>query len=140
MTSNLGSEFLLQVEDPADASVQIDTLMKSTFKPEFLNRIDEIIYFKRLEREQIVKIAEIQLKIMKKRLEAKKINLEFEPAAEQWLAEMGYDPAFGARPLKRTVQNLVQNPMAKLMLSGEIKEGDTVLVRKTEDGIGFKIN
>ena len=139
MTSNLGSEFLLQVDDPTEASGQIDALMKSTFKPEFLNRIDEIIYFKRLEREQIVKIADIQLMIMKKRLEAKKITLEFESEAEKWLADMGYDPAFGARPLKRTIQNLVQNPMAKLMLSGEIKEGDTVVVEKTEEGIGFKV-
>ncbi|MDC7228185.1 MAG: ATP-dependent chaperone ClpB [Spirochaetales bacterium] len=137
MTSNLGSEFLLQADDPADADEQISALMKSTFKPEFLNRIDEIISFKRLGREQIVKIADIQLQILKKRLESKKITLEFEPEAESWVAEMGYDPVFGARPLKRTVQNLIQNPMAKLMLAGKIKEGDTVRVIKGSEGLEF---
>ncbi|HAK45525.1 MAG TPA: ATP-dependent chaperone ClpB [Spirochaeta sp.] len=138
MTSNLGSEFLLQADDPAEVSGQIDALMKATFKPEFLNRIDEIISFQRLGREQIMKIADIQLQLLKKRLESRKIMIEFEPEAEEWIAGMGYDPAFGARPLKRTVQNLIQNPMAKLMLAGKIKEGDRVIVKKGAEGLEFK--
>ena len=138
MTSNIGSEMLLQVEDPAEVRDQIDAMMKSTFKPEFLNRIDEIISFKRLGEEQISKIADIQLKILKKRLEAKKITVEFDPEAESFLADAGFDPAFGARPLKRTIQNLVQNPMAKLMLAGKIKEGDTVTVSAGDAGLEFR--
>ncbi len=138
MTSNLGSELLLQSDDPESVREQIDALMKSTFKPEFLNRIDGIISFKRLGKEQISKIADIQLNILKKRLEAKKIKLDFTKEAEEFLAASGFDPAFGARPLKRTVQNLIQNPMAKLMLAGKIVEGDTVRISKGSGGLEFK--
>ena len=137
MTSNLGSEFLLQADDPADVQDQVKALLHSTFKPEFLNRIDEIISFKRLGTEQISRIADIQLRILKERLEKKKIELEFTAAAEEFLAQSGYDPAFGARPLKRTVQNLVQNPMAKMMLAGEIKEGDRITVDRGPEGLVF---
>ena len=137
MTSNLGAEFLLNADNPEDVRGQIDALMKSTFKPEFLNRIDEIILFNRLGRKQITKIADIQLKIMKKRLEAKNIKIEIDSSAEEYLAGEGFDPAFGARPLKRTIQNLIQNPMAKLMLSGKIREGDTVTVSMGADGLTF---
>ena len=138
MTSNLGSEFLLQADDPDEAKEQITALLHSTFKPEFLNRIDEIISFKRLGREQITKIVDIQLDILKKRLENKKIGVNFSPEAEQYLAEAGYDPAFGARPLKRTIQNLVQNPLAKKMLAGELKEGDELTITAGPDGLEFK--
>ena len=140
MTSNLGSEFLLQADDPAAVQEKIDALMKSTFKPEFLNRIDEIISFKRLGTDQITRIADIQLRLLRKRLEAKKIKLEFEKDAEVYIAEQGFDPAFGARPLKRTIQNLVQNPMAKLMLEGKIKDGDAVRVVRGADGLEFKVD
>ena len=137
MTSNLGSEFLLQVDDPAEAAEQVDALMKSTFKPEFLNRIDEIISFKRLGREQIGRITDIQLQVLKKRLEAKKISIGFDAAAEEFIAAAGYDPAFGARPLKRAVQTLIQNPLAKLMLAGDVREGDSVRVSCGADGLEF---
>ncbi|MBI9108568.1 MAG: ATP-dependent chaperone ClpB [Spirochaetales bacterium] len=138
MTSNLGSEFLLHCDDPADVKVEITSLLHSTFKPEFLNRIDEIISFKRLGREQITHIADIQLKILKTRLDKKKIKINFTSGAEEYLAENGFDPAFGARPLKRAIQNLVQNPMAKMMLAGEIKEGDEVQVERGAEGLVFK--
>ncbi len=137
MTSNIGSDLLLQSDDPSVIRPQIDALMKSTFKPEFLNRIDEIISFKRLGKEQIVKITDIQINILKKRLENRKITLQFTEDAEEFLAEQGFDPAFGARPLKRTIQNLIQNPMAKMMLSGRIKDGDTVKVSRGETGLEF---
>ena len=139
MTSNIGSELLLQADDPLEIRPQIDALMKSTFKPEFLNRIDEIISFKRLGKEQIVKIADIQIDILKKRLENRKITLQFTENAEEFLAEQGFDPAFGARPLKRTIQNLIQNPMAKMMLSGRIKDGDTVNVDRGDSGLEFTV-
>ncbi|MDC7127108.1 MAG: ATP-dependent chaperone ClpB [Spirochaetales bacterium] len=137
MTSNLGSELLLNCDDPDEVHDDVMTLLRSTFKPEFLNRIDEIISFKRLGQEQITKIASIQLELLKKRLGSKKIKLHFEDDAEKFIAKAGYDPVYGARPLKRTVQNLVQNPMAKLMLAGKIKEGDSVIVKKTEEGLEF---
>jgi len=139
MTSNLGSEFLLRADDPFDVQDEITGLLHSTFKPEFLNRIDEIVSFKRLGREQITRIADIQLNILKSRLEKKKITIEFAPEAEAYLAENGFDPAFGARPLKRAVQNLIQNPMAKMMLAGEIKEGDGVRIELGADGLCFKV-
>lgn len=138
MTSNLGSEFLLRSDDPAEVRGEVDALLHSTFKPEFLNRIDEIISFKRLGQEQITRIADIQLEILKTRLEKKKIKVSFSPEAEKFVAERGYDPAFGARPLKRAVQNLVQNPLAKMMLAGNIKEGDEILIDKGADALEFK--
>jgi ATP-dependent Clp protease ATP-binding subunit ClpB len=138
MTSNLGSEFLLRADDPSEVQDEITTLLHSTFKPEFLNRIDEIVSFKRLGQGQIARIADIQLQILKSRLEKKKIKISFTPDAERFVAESGYDPAFGARPLKRAVQNLIQNPLAKMMLSGGVKEGDEVLVEKGTDGLQFE--
>ena len=138
MTSNLGSDIILQAEDLDAVKPQIDALFKQTFKPEFLNRIDEIITFRRLGREQIEGIVEIQLKWLVKRLEAKKIDLRITEDAKKYLAEVGFDPQFGARPLKRTIQNLIQNPLAKLMLKGDVKEGDTVEVVKGKDGLSFK--
>jgi ATP-dependent Clp protease ATP-binding subunit ClpB len=138
LTSNIGSDLLLQCDDPDEVKDEIRALLRSTFKPEFLNRIDEIISFKRLTPEHITKIADIQLNILRKRLEAKKISLEFQPEAEEYLAGVGFDPAFGARPLKRTIQNLIQNPLAKMMLSGAVKEGDRVVVSKGAEGLEFK--
>ncbi len=137
MTSNLGSELLLQADNPDDVRGDIDRLLKSTFKPEFLNRIDEIISFKRLGQDQIHKIVSIQLKILIKRLEDKKISLQISDEAVDLLSKEGFDPAFGARPLKRTIQNLLQNPMAKKMLAGEIKEGDTVNVSVIDGVLSF---
>ena len=139
MTSNIGSEFILQSANPEDVREQINGLLHATFKPEFLNRIDEIIFFKRLDREQIGRIVDIQLRILEKRLGARKINVEFSPEAEDYLAAQGYDPSFGARPLKRTIQNLVQNPLAKKMLAGEIKDGDSILIGAGENGLEFSI-
>lgn len=126
MTSNLGSDIILQTEKLDEATAAVETLLKSTFKPEFLNRIDEIITFNRLGKEQIVGIVEIQLAELTARLKNQKITLSVDEKAKAMLADRGFDPAFGARPLKRTIQNLIQNPLAKLILKGDIGEGDTV--------------
>jgi ATP-dependent Clp protease ATP-binding subunit ClpB len=121
-----------------DVAAAIDTLLKATFKPEFLNRIDEIITFNRLSQEDIGKIVHIQLGDLSKRLTEKKYTIKFSKAALEHLATVGYDPLYGARPLKRTIQNLVQNPIAKMILNGEFNEGDSILVDKGKDGLVFK--
>ncbi len=138
MTSNLGSDLILQAEDPSAVNEKIDALLKATFKPEFLNRVDEIITFNRLSKEHILRIVDIQVAFLMQRLQAKKIELKIDDSARKFLGEAGFDPAFGARPLKRTIQNLIQNPIAKKILSGEITEGDVILVVKGKDGLVFQ--
>jgi ATP-dependent Clp protease ATP-binding subunit ClpB len=128
MTSNIGSDLILQTEDLDAIKPEIDAIMKGTFKPEFLNRIDEIITFQRLGQDEILKIVDIQLDKLKKRLEDRKITLEVTGKARTFLGKEGYDPAFGARPLKRTLQNLLQNPLARKILHGDIREGQKVTV------------
>ncbi|MFW6361543.1 MAG: AAA family ATPase, partial [Spirochaetota bacterium] len=128
MTSNIGSELILQAKELEDVKEQVEAMLKQTFKPEFLNRVDEIITFRRLGTEQIHDIVLLELERLKKRMISRKIELEIGEDAVQHIAKVGFDPAFGARPIRRTVQNLVQNRLAKLMLEGSIKEGDTVKV------------
>jgi ATP-dependent Clp protease ATP-binding subunit ClpB len=138
MTSNLGSDLIQSAKKVEDVKGAIDTLLKATFKPEFLNRIDEVITFNRLMPEDIAKIVHIQLGDLAKRLAEKKFTIKFTKAALDLLAEVGYDPLYGARPLKRTIQNLVQNPIARMILGGEYQEGDIILVDKGKDGLAFK--
>jgi len=121
-----------------DVKEAIGALLKATFKPEFLNRIDETIFFNRLGKPEILRIVDIQMEQLKARLREKKITLEATPKAKAHLAEVGFDPLYGARPLKRTIQNLVQNPLAKLMLAGTVNDGDSIIVDKGTDGITFK--
>lgn len=138
LTSNVGSDLLLETENVDEISGQIMERMKKLFKPEFLNRVDEIIFFKRLEKDQILRIVDIQLDRLKKRMEKKKITIEVDDKAKEYLAKTGFDPMFGARPVKRAIQNLVQNPLAKLMLGGEVKEGDTAVI--SSDGKAMKFS
>ena len=128
MTSNLGSEFILQMDDLKEAEAAVGELLKTKFKPEFLNRIDEVIMFNRLGKEQISKIVDIEIEKLVKRLNKRKFDIEVSERAKKVLADVGYDPAFGARPLKRTVQNLIQNPLAREILKGSFAEGDTIKV------------
>jgi len=128
MTSNIGSDYILNAKKIEYAKEQIDKLLKVSFKPEFLNRIDEIIMFNRLGKEQIGKIIDIELKKLEKRIKSRKFTITFTKKVEEFLAETGYDPLFGARPLKRTIQNYIENPLAKLILSGSFSEGDTINV------------
>jgi ATP-dependent Clp protease ATP-binding subunit ClpB len=140
MTSNLGAEYLVAQADGEDSDKVRDLVMaevRAHFRPEFLNRIDEIILFHRLKREQMGRIVEIQLTSLQKLLEDRKITLTLDAKARDWLAEKGYDPAYGARPLKRVIQKSVQDPLAELILSGKIKDGEKVAVSAGKDGLVF---
>jgi ATP-dependent Clp protease ATP-binding subunit ClpB len=137
MTSNLGSDLILETDDLSSLHKEIDGLLKLQFKPEFLNRIDEIVLFERLSEDMISKIAELRLAELEKRLEGRAVAIEFDASAKKFIAEQGYDRRFGARPLKRAIQSLVENPLAMRLLTGEIKEGDTVHVTKSEAGLAF---
>jgi ATP-dependent Clp protease ATP-binding subunit ClpB len=135
MTSNLGGDIIQLAAKVEDVKDEVTSLLRATFKPEFLNRIDETIFFNRLDRDDILLIVDIQLGLLAKRLEERKIGLQVTPKAKGLLAETGFDPQFGARPLKRTIQNLVQNPLARQVLSGEVGDGTTVVVDAGKDGI-----
>ncbi len=131
MTSNLGAEFLVLQKEGEDTDAVRDEVMavvRSHFRPEFLNRIDEIILFHRLQRSEMGAIVDIQLGRLARLLEERKISLDLDANARDWLAERGYDPAYGARPLKRVIQKNVQDPLAELILAGRIKDGETVHV------------
>lgn len=129
MTSNLGSQVIKELShDFERMEKEVRKILESHFKPEFLNRIDEVIIFKPLTKEVIFKIVDLQIDLLRKRLEEKKMGLEVTDWARQLIAERGFDPVYGARPLKRTIQKEIQNPLAMKILAGEFKEGDTVLV------------
>lgn len=131
MTSNIGAEHLVAQSESDDMESVRDVVMeevRARFRPEFLNRLDEIILFHRLKRENMARIVDIQIKRLSRLLEDRKIKIDLDDTARQWLANRGYDPAYGARPLKRVIQKFVQDPLAELMLSGGVKDGDTVRV------------
>ncbi|MFO1172437.1 MAG: ATP-dependent chaperone ClpB [Hyphomicrobiaceae bacterium] len=129
MTSNLGSEYLLDTsQDIEKVRDLVMGAVKASFRPEFLNRIDEIILFQRLKKEEMTAIVDIQLGRLGKLLADRKITLELDAAAKTWLANQGYDPAYGARPLKRVIQRQVQDPLAEQILSGKVKDGDRVKI------------
>jgi ATP-dependent Clp protease ATP-binding subunit ClpB len=140
MTSNLGAEYLVAQPEGQDTEAVRDVVMaevRSHFRPEFLNRVDEIILFHRLKREHMGRIVDIQMVRLTKLLEERKITLQLEPKAREWLAEKGYDPAYGARPLKRVIQKYVQDPLAELILSGRVKEGERVTISAGKSGLTF---
>jgi len=138
MTSNIGSEFIL---DPDITEVEMDMrvtdLMQATFKPEFLNRVDEVIIFHRLSLEHIKGIVDIQLRLLRARLDERDITLEVTDTAKAYLAQQGYDPAYGARPLKRLIQKEIQDQVALALLKGEFRDGDTVRVNEENLGLVF---
>ncbi len=109
--------------------------VRSHFRPEFLNRLDEIVIFDRLAREDMTGIVNIQLGLLGARLALRKITLEVDDAAKKWLGDKGYDPVYGARPLKRVIQRYLQDPLAEKLLAGEIMDGSTVNVTANEDGL-----
>ena len=141
MTSNLGSDLILQNsinstlsnEDFNKTKDEVFEMLKMQFKPEFLNRIDEIVYFKGLTLQELAKIVDIQLGNLKKLLSEKEISLEMTDEAKDLLARRGYNPAFGARPLKRTIRQMVENPLAKKILANEFDEGDTIVIDTNKD-------
>jgi ATP-dependent Clp protease ATP-binding subunit ClpB len=141
MTSNLGAEFLVNLKETEDVDLvreQVMQVVRANFRPEFLNRIDEVILFHRLKREQMGAIVEIQLVRLKKLLEERKITIELDESARNWLADKGYDPAYGARPLKRVIQKQVQDPLAEKILSGDVRDGDHVRVTAGTDRLLFR--
>ena len=138
LTSNLGAQALSQLPDGADtdeAKGQVMTAVKAHFRPEFLNRLDEIVLFDRLSRENMDGIVDIQLEVLGKRLEGRKIELDIDDLAQTWLADQGYDPVYGARPLKRVIQKAVQDPLAELLLSGDVLDGVTVVISADAHGL-----
>jgi ATP-dependent Clp protease ATP-binding subunit ClpB len=140
MTSNLGSQFLIEQPEGEDTDAvrdQVMTVVKAAFRPEFLNRVDEIILFHRLARGEMSRIVDIQMARLAKLLEERKITLDLDPAAREWLADKGWDPAYGARPLKRAIQKAVQDPLAELILSGRVKDGETVRITVGPKGLAF---
>src|SRR5213076_2248995 len=143
MTSNLGAEYLVAQPEGEDTDKVRDLVMadvRASFRPEFLNRVDEIILFHRLKRAEMGKIVDIQMRRLSKLLEDRKITIELEPTAREWLADKGWDPAYGARPLKRVIQKSVQDPLAELILSGKVKDGETVKVSVAPGKQGLAFN
>ena len=109
--------------------------VRAHFRPEFLNRLDETVIFDRLARSDMSGIVDIQLRRLEQRLAGRKVTLELDKAAKEWLADEGYDPVFGARPLKRVIQNHLQNPLAEMILAGDVLDGSTVTVSAGADGL-----
>ena len=145
MTSNLGSELWVGAgKDPSEIQSvsrdQINRLLQAHFRPEFLNRVDEIVVFHPLTQSDLVEIVDIQLARVAELLRERNLKLEVDQSAREYLAEIGYDPDFGARPLKRTIQREVQDPLAIKVVSGEIGEGDTVHITRGADGLQFEID
>jgi ATP-dependent Clp protease ATP-binding subunit ClpB len=140
MTSNLGAELLVAQPEGQDTEAvrdQVMAIVRASFRPEFLNRIDEIILFHRLQKSEMARIVDIQFVRLARLLEERKIAIKLEPGARDWLADKGWDPAYGARPLKRVIQKSVQDPLAELVLSGRIKDGDKVVISATKQGLKF---
>jgi len=138
LTSNLGAQALSQLPDGADPSPARRDVMdavRAHFRPEFLNRLDETIIFDRLAREDMDGIVDIQMARLLKRLAARKIAVSLDESARKWLANEGYDPVFGARPLKRVIQSALQNPLAEMLLAGDVRDGDTIEVTAGPEGL-----
>ncbi len=138
LTSNLGARALSELPegaDPAPARREVEEAVRMHFRPEFLNRLDEQVIFDRLTRGDMDGIVTIQLRRLEKRLAARKITLDLDQAARQWLADEGYDPVFGARPLKRVIQRALQDPLAEMLLGGEVLDGSVVKVSAGPDGL-----
>jgi ATP-dependent Clp protease ATP-binding subunit ClpB len=141
MTSNLGSEYLVNLTEDQDVDLVRDDVMnvvKASFRPEFLNRVDEIILFHRLRRKDMDRIVEIQLKRLEALLADRKIHLDLDADAIDWLAGKGYEPVYGARPLKRVLQKELQDPLAEKILGGDILDGSTVKVTAGSDRLNFR--
>jgi len=139
MTSNVGSQLIAEMDaDPDKREEQMMAALRATFRPEFLNRVDDIVVFNALGLEEIKRIVDVQLRRLKTRLEGKHIAIELTGTARELLAREGYDPAYGARPLKRTIQQEVLDPLAMKLLDGEVNEGDTVTVSARTGKVTFK--
>jgi ATP-dependent Clp protease ATP-binding subunit ClpB len=140
MTSNIGADILVGLgenEDVEKVRDQVMSLVRANFRPEFLNRIDEIILFHRLRRDQMGAIVDIQVARLQKLLDERKLTIELSPEARDFIATLGYDPAYGARPLKRVMQKELQDPLAGKILAGEIKDGERIKVGLSKGKLTF---
>ncbi|MGB3022711.1 MAG: AAA family ATPase, partial [Methyloceanibacter sp.] len=138
MTSNLGSEYLVNQAEGEDSEAmreQVMAVVRAHFRPEFLNRVDEILLFHRLKRDQMTRIVDIQIKRLQQLLADRKLSIALDDKAREWLGQKGYDPAYGARPLKRVIQKYVQDPLADLVLQGKLDDGDKVEITANKDGL-----
>ncbi|CAM5570565.1 ATP-dependent chaperone ClpB [Streptomyces tanashiensis] len=136
LTSNLGSQFLADPLTAEDVKKQqVLDVVRASFKPEFLNRLDDLVVFSALDRAELGRIARLQIDRLAKRLAERRLTLDVTPAALEWLAEEGNDPAYGARPLRRLIQTAIGDRLAKEILAGEVVDGDTVRVDRFEDGL-----
>ncbi|MFD0367304.1 ATP-dependent chaperone ClpB [Streptomyces sp. NPDC059071] len=136
LTSNLGSQFLMEpLTSPEEKRQQVLEVVRASFKPEFLNRLDEIVVFSALEQDELARIARLQIDRLARRLADRRLTLDVTPEALAWLAEEGNDPAYGARPLRRLIQTAIGDRLAREILSGEVRDGDTVRVDRFQDGL-----
>jgi ATP-dependent Clp protease ATP-binding subunit ClpB len=143
LTSNLGSEFLAahskegvaEGEESGKVRDAVMGVVRQHFRPEFLNRLDEILLFRRLTRANMAGIVDVQLQRLGKLLESRGIKIELDSKAREWLAETGYDPVYGARPLKRVIQRMLQDPIAQMILEDKIKENQVIKVAAYEGGL-----
>jgi ATP-dependent Clp protease ATP-binding subunit ClpB len=139
MTSNVGSDAIFAEADPGQMRARVEESLRATFRPEFLNRIDETVIFHRLGRAELRRVVDLQVERLRARLAERRLDLRLTDAARDVLAEEGYDPAFGARPLKRAVQRLVENPLAMRLLEGGLRDGDTVEVDALDGEIAIRV-
>jgi ATP-dependent Clp protease ATP-binding subunit ClpB len=138
LTSNLGSDYLTNLklgETVEDARDQVMSVVRQAFRPEFLNRLDEIVLFHRLSRDDMASIVDIQLERLRALLADRKLDIALDEKAKLWLGDAGYDPVYGARPLKRVIQRSLQNPLAIMLLEGRFKAGETIQVSAGEGGL-----
>ncbi len=136
MTSNIGSQHIQESNNYDEMKNKVTQELRNSFRPEFLNRIDEIIIFQILSETELNKIIDIQIKSFESRLAAKNIHVELTAKAKDFISSKGYDPAFGARPLKRAIQTYLLNPLSSKLISGEFKEGDNIFVNAAEEDEG----
>ncbi len=140
LTSNLGSQFLVDPALDDDARREaVMTAVRASFKPEFLNRLDDVVIFDALSVEELGEIVDLQVAAFAKRLSDRRITVDVTPAAREWLALEGFDPAYGARPLRRLVQREIGDRLAKELLSGAVSDGDTVVVDREPDAAGLVV-
>jgi ATP-dependent Clp protease ATP-binding subunit ClpB len=135
LTSNMGSQFLIDQSEPYDVrKEQVMAVVRQHFRPEFLNRLDALVMFNPLDKAELERIARLQVEQLQKRLNDRRITLDITDEALQWLVNKGYEPAYGARPLRRLVQTAIGDPLAKAILAGDVRDGDTVVIGTVPDG------
>jgi ATP-dependent Clp protease ATP-binding subunit ClpB len=140
LTSNLGSHFLVDpLLDEEAKRESVMTVVRQAFKPEFLNRLDEIVLFDALDRDQLAHIVDLQLKAFDARLRARRITVEVTDKARTWLTDHGYDPAYGARPLRRLVQTAIGDPLARMLIAGQVLDGQHVVVDIEGEGLALRV-